>query len=104
MTKITVKDTKFIVISVNESDYIYLTDIEKYKSDDPTTVIRNWLCNRNALEQPKQHLSTIFRHTIKVTNILNRINELDIYLPTTKTKSQSIHSELIGFYLYWKFL
>lgn len=50
MAKITVKDTSVTVISLNESDYICLTDIAKYKSDDPTAVIGNWLRNRNTIE------------------------------------------------------
>ena len=50
MAKIIVKDTSVTVISVNENDYISLTDIAKYKSDDPTAVIGNWLRNRNTIE------------------------------------------------------
>ena len=50
MAKITVKDTSVTIISVNENDYINLTDIAKYKSNDPTAVIGNWLRNRNAIE------------------------------------------------------
>ena len=30
--------------------YISLTDIAKYKSDDPTAVIGNWMRNRNTIE------------------------------------------------------
>ena len=47
MAKITVKDTS---VTINENDYISLTDIARYKSDDPTTVIGNWLRNRNTIE------------------------------------------------------
>lgn len=50
MAKITVQNTSVTVISVNESDYISLTDIAKYKSDDPTAVIGNWMRNRNTIE------------------------------------------------------
>lgn len=50
MAKIIVKDTSVTVISVNENDYISLTDIAKYKSDEPTAVIGNWLHNRNTIE------------------------------------------------------
>ena len=50
MAKITVKDTRVTIISVNENDYINLTDIAKYKSNDPTAVIGNWLRNRNTIE------------------------------------------------------
>ena len=48
--RITVKDTSVTIISVNENDYINLTDIAKYKSNDPTAVIGNWLRNRNTIE------------------------------------------------------
>ena len=33
-----------------EADYISLTDIAKYRSDDPNAVIQNWLRNRNTIE------------------------------------------------------
>lgn len=38
------------VISHNENDYISLTDIAKYKSDDPTATVANWMRNRNTIE------------------------------------------------------
>ena len=50
MEKITVQNTNVTIISVNEKDYISLTDIAKYKSDDPTAVIGNWMRNRNTIE------------------------------------------------------
>ena len=50
MAKITVQDTNVTVISVNENDYISLTDIAKHKSEDPTAVIGNWMRNRNTIE------------------------------------------------------
>ena len=50
MAKIIVQDMPVSVISFNENDYICLTDIAKYKSDDPTAVIGNWLRNRNTIE------------------------------------------------------
>lgn len=50
MAKITVQNTDLTVISVNENDYISLTDIAKHKSDDPTAVIGNWMRNRNTIE------------------------------------------------------
>lgn len=50
MAKITVKDTSVTIISVNANDYICLTDIARYKSDDPNAVIGNWLRNRNTIE------------------------------------------------------
>jgi hypothetical protein len=49
--KISVKDTEVAVININDSDYISLTDIAKYKNaihaDD---VIKNWMRNRNTIE------------------------------------------------------
>lgn len=39
-------NTNVTVISVNENDYISLTDIAKHKSEDPTAVIGNWMRNR----------------------------------------------------------
>jgi hypothetical protein len=50
MAKITVHDTSVSIISSNEKDYISLTDIAKYKSDEPNTVIGNWMRNRNTIE------------------------------------------------------
>lgn len=50
MAKITVQNTNVTVISVNEYDYISLTDIAKHKSEDPTAVIGNWMRNRNTIE------------------------------------------------------
>ncbi|MBM6732875.1 DNA-binding protein [Megasphaera sp. ASD88] len=38
------------VSSSVEADYISLTDIAKYRSDDPNAVIQNWLRNRNTIE------------------------------------------------------
>jgi hypothetical protein len=50
MAKITVKNTDITIIQNNENDYISLTDIARFKSDDPTAVIANWLRNRNTIE------------------------------------------------------
>ena len=33
-----------------ENEFISLTDIARYKSDDPTAVIQNWMRNRDAIE------------------------------------------------------
>ena len=38
------------MVSYNEADYVSLTDIARFKSDDPTAVIGNWMCNRNTVE------------------------------------------------------
>ncbi len=50
MAKITVKNTNITIIAVNGDDYISLTDLARYKSDEPNAVIANWLRNRNTIE------------------------------------------------------
>ena len=50
MAKITVEKTTILIIQVKEEDYISLTDIAKFKSDDPSGVIGNWMRNRNTIE------------------------------------------------------
>ena len=50
MAKIIVQERQVTIISHDENDYISLTDIAKYKSDDPTAVIGNWMRNRNTIE------------------------------------------------------
>ena len=50
MAKITVQNTKITIISVNGDDYISLTDVARHKSDDPNSVIANWMRNRNTIE------------------------------------------------------
>lgn len=50
MAKINVKETDITILKINEIDYISLTDIAKYKSDDPSAVMGNWLRNRNTIE------------------------------------------------------
>jgi len=50
MAKIKVENTEITIVSVKESDYISLTDIAKYKTDDASAVIANWMRNRNTLE------------------------------------------------------
>ena len=50
MAKITVQNTPVTIISVNENDYISLTDIARHKSDEPSAVIANWMRNRNTIE------------------------------------------------------
>jgi len=48
--KINVKDPDVVVITVNNSDYISLTDIAIFKTDDTIAVISNWMRNLNAIE------------------------------------------------------
>ena len=50
MAKIKVQETEVTVISHKDNDYISLTDIAKFKSDEPAAVISNWLRNRNTIE------------------------------------------------------
>jgi len=50
MSKITVKETEITVIQIYDEDFISLTDIAKFKSDEPNAVIGNWLRNRNTIE------------------------------------------------------
>lgn len=50
MAQITVQKTNVTIVTVNENDYISLTDIAKYKSEEPATVIGNWMRNRNTIE------------------------------------------------------
>ena len=50
MAKIKVVNTEITIVSVKETDYISLTDIAKYKTDDTSAVIANWMRNRNTIE------------------------------------------------------
>lgn len=50
MAKIKVVNTEITILSVKETDYILLTDIAKYKTDDASAVIANWMRNRNTIE------------------------------------------------------
>lgn len=50
MAKINVKNTDVAIVSVNDTDYISLTDIAKYKSTDAFIVVCNWMRNRNTIE------------------------------------------------------
>ena len=51
MAKLFVKNTEITLISIQEKDYISLTDIAKAKNPiDANGVIANWLRNRNTIE------------------------------------------------------
>jgi hypothetical protein len=50
MAKIKVKDTEITIVSINDNDYISITDIAKHKTDDTSATIGNWMRNRNTLE------------------------------------------------------
>jgi len=48
--KINVQGTDINIIRLNGVDYISLTDIAKFKTDNPNAVIANWMRNRNVIE------------------------------------------------------
>ncbi|WP_461256465.1 KilA-N domain-containing protein [Treponema sp. R80B11-R83G3] len=50
MSKIIVQKTTIQVVQVDEEDFISLTDIARFKSDEPNAVIGNWMRNRNTIE------------------------------------------------------
>ena len=50
MAKITVQKTDVTIQKINDTDYISLTDIAKYKTTDANAVIANWLRNRMTIE------------------------------------------------------
>lgn len=50
MQKVNVKETTISVMKHDETDYISITDIAKFKSDEPNATIGNWLRNRNTIE------------------------------------------------------
>lgn len=50
MKELIVKGVDIKYKTFNESDYICLTDIAKYKSDEPDVLIGNWMRNRNTVE------------------------------------------------------
>ncbi|OGL42758.1 MAG: DNA-binding protein [Candidatus Schekmanbacteria bacterium RBG_13_48_7] len=48
---ITVKDSIITIIKINESDYISLTDIAKYKDPERSDyILQNWMRNRSTIE------------------------------------------------------
>ena len=51
MTKIHVMDNEISIYTLNDEDYICITDIARYKGPDNTDdLIRNWIRNRNTIE------------------------------------------------------
>lgn len=42
MAKISVKETSVTIVQTNNADYISLTDIARYKTDDTNAVIGNF--------------------------------------------------------------
>ena len=49
-TILEVKGKEISIFKHNRNDYISLTDIAKYKTDDASAVIGNWMRNRNTIE------------------------------------------------------
>ena len=48
---IEVKDFTFQIYTEDfENDYISLTDIARYKSDEPSDVIKNWMRRKDTIE------------------------------------------------------
>jgi hypothetical protein len=51
LQKITVKGLEIVTFKYNESDFISLTDIAKYKDKERTNyIVQNWMRNRNTIE------------------------------------------------------
>lgn len=50
MAKINVQQTDVTILQINDTDYISLTDIAKFKTTDPFIVVCNWMRNRNTIE------------------------------------------------------
>ncbi len=50
MKKLIVKDVEVALYAKKESDYISLTDIARFKSDEPAEVVKNWLRSKNTIE------------------------------------------------------
>jgi len=45
-----VQGTEITIIRLNGMEYVSLTDIAKFKTDNPNAVIGNWMRNRNVIE------------------------------------------------------
>ena len=50
MAKINVQQTDVKILKINDNDYISLTDIARFKTNDPFIVVCNWMRNRNTIE------------------------------------------------------
>lgn len=51
MAKIDVLDKEIRFYSVDEEDFISLTDSAKHKNADaPADIVKNWLCSKNTIE------------------------------------------------------
>ena len=50
MAKINVKDTDVTIIQQGGMDYVSITDIARFRTNEPNVVIGNWMRNRNTIE------------------------------------------------------
>ena len=50
MSELVVKGVNVKYQNINEADYICITDIAKYKTNEPDVVISSWMRNRNTIE------------------------------------------------------
>ena len=50
MTKINAQGREISLFNHGVDDYISLTDIAKYRSDNPNDVIKNWLRSKDTIE------------------------------------------------------
>ena len=50
MSDLVVKGINVKYQNINEADYICITDIAKYKTNEPDIVISSWMRNRNTIE------------------------------------------------------
>ena len=50
MKEVVVKGIDVKYQTIDENDHICITDIAKYKTQEPDTVIANWMRNRNTIE------------------------------------------------------
>lgn len=50
MAKINVHQTDVTILKIKDADYISLTDIAKFKSQEPFIVACSWMRNRNTIE------------------------------------------------------
>ena len=50
MKKISVKNAEISIIKINNTDYICITDIARIKSEDPNSVIQNWIRTKDTIE------------------------------------------------------
>lgn len=50
MAKINVKNKEITIVTIDDNDYVSLTDIAKYKTIDAFIVVCNWMRNRNTIE------------------------------------------------------